>query len=100
MDRLLAAARGGFRPVVDGRTFLRHPFDPDAPPMSATILFMAGNTATETTANAAGDRSNFLLGADEVRQRVLRVLHTEDADTDARSWTAIEPVPELLGERD
>jgi para-nitrobenzyl esterase len=81
MDRLLAAARGGFRPVVDGRSLPRHPFDPDAPPISAAIPYMAGNTATETTANAAGDRNSFLLGADEVRQRVARTLRTDEAGT-------------------
>jgi len=81
MDRLLAAARGGFRPIVDGRALPRHPFDPDAPTISAAIPYMAGNTATETTANAAGDRNNFQLGADDVRQRVARALRTDDAGT-------------------
>ncbi|MCC7043896.1 MAG: carboxylesterase/lipase family protein [Acidobacteria bacterium] len=81
LDRLLAAARGGFRPVVDGRALPRHPFDPDAPAISAAIPYMVGNTETETTSGAAGDRNNFVLAADEVRLRVARTLRTEDAET-------------------
>jgi para-nitrobenzyl esterase len=81
MERLLATARGGFRPAVDGRALPRHPFDPDAPPMSVAIPYMAGNTATETTANAAGDRNSFLLSLDEVRPRITRALRTDDAQT-------------------
>jgi para-nitrobenzyl esterase len=50
MDRLLAArARGSyFGPVKDGRSLPRDPFDPDAPPLSADIPMVLGNTHDET----------------------------------------------------
>jgi para-nitrobenzyl esterase len=35
-------------PVLDERTLTRHPFYPDAPPQSATIPMMIGNTRDET----------------------------------------------------
>jgi para-nitrobenzyl esterase len=80
MDRLMAVARGGFRPVLDGRALPRHPFDPDAPPISAHVPFMAGNTATETTSGAAADRRNFFLDGDEARRRIAASLRTDDAE--------------------
>jgi len=80
-DRLLAAALERYRPVVDGRVLPRHPFDPDAPPISTAIPYMAGNTATETTANAAADRNSFFLDADEIRRRVASALRTDEAET-------------------
>jgi para-nitrobenzyl esterase len=80
MDKLIDAARGAFRPVLDGRTFTRHPFDPDAPPMSAGIPFMAGNVATETRIMmAAADPNNFSLDAPEVRRRLMRYLRIDEA---------------------
>ena len=86
----VAAARGGFRPLVDGRALPRHPFDPDAPAISAAIPFMVGNTATETTSGAAGDRNNFFLSENEVRQRVGRSCAPTRPKPDA-SWMAIGP---------
>ena len=80
-ERSIAAARGAFRPIVDGRALPRHPFHPDAPPISAAIPYMVGNTATETTSGAASDRNNFLLGTDEVRRRVADSLRTDEAET-------------------
>lgn len=80
MDTLLAAVQAttpngnAFRPVLDGRTFTRHPFDPDAPPMSADIPFMAGNADTETTAELAHDPANFSLDLDTVQHRLGRYL--------------------------
>ena len=35
-------------PVLDERTLTRHPFYPDAPPQSAGIPMMIGNTHDET----------------------------------------------------
>jgi len=38
-----------FGPVVDGRTLPHAPFDPAAPPESASVPFLTGTTATEVT---------------------------------------------------
>jgi para-nitrobenzyl esterase len=36
-----------FRPVVDGRSLKRHPFDPDAPAMTADVPMLIGTNRTE-----------------------------------------------------
>jgi len=84
MERLvacLAAVPGSYyRPVLDGRCFTRHPFDPDAPAMSNEIPFMSGNAATETRLTLASDRQNFSLSTDEVQRRVARFLRIGTAE--------------------
>jgi para-nitrobenzyl esterase len=52
--RILAALEAvrpplGFGPVVDGRALPRHPFDPDAPAVSAEIALLLGSNLTERT---------------------------------------------------
>lgn len=64
MERLIAASRaaGYYGPVKDGRTLLRDPFDPDAPPLGASIPMVLGNTHDETRLLiGAGDPSAFAL---------------------------------------
>jgi para-nitrobenzyl esterase len=50
MLRLIEAshAAGYYGPVKDGRSLVRDPFDPDAPPLSADIPMILGNTHDET----------------------------------------------------
>jgi para-nitrobenzyl esterase len=47
-----------FGPVLDDRNLLRHPFWPDAPPQSAHIPMMIGNTREETLAFLGNDPAN------------------------------------------
>ena len=42
-----SAGLGQWRPVVDGRLLPRHPFEPDAPPISKNIPMMIGTNRTE-----------------------------------------------------
>ncbi len=80
--QLLTAARGQFRPVLDGRTMTRNPFHPDAPPTAAGIPFMAGNVATETRMQlASADIKNFDLDLAEVKRRTARLLRFDEAQT-------------------
>jgi para-nitrobenzyl esterase len=53
-DRIVAALGAarpplGFGPVVDGRALPRHPFDPDAPAISADVPLLLGSNLTERT---------------------------------------------------
>jgi para-nitrobenzyl esterase len=53
-DRIVAALEAarrpfGFGPVVDGRALPRHPFDPDAPAISADVPLLLGSNLTERT---------------------------------------------------
>jgi para-nitrobenzyl esterase len=64
MAQLIEASRAPayMGPVKDGRSLPRDPFDPDAPPLSAAIPMILGNTAGETrTLIGRGDRTIFSL---------------------------------------
>jgi para-nitrobenzyl esterase len=64
MERLMQAAHaaGYYGPVMDGRSLPRDPFDPDAPPLSADIPMILGNTHDETRfLVGASDASTFQL---------------------------------------
>jgi para-nitrobenzyl esterase len=64
MERLVEVTRAAsyFGPVTDGRSLPRDPFDPDAPPLSADIPMILGNTKGETrTLIGRGDPSLFTL---------------------------------------
>ncbi len=50
-----------FGPVLDARSLHRHPFYPDAPPQSAQIPMIIGNTRDETRAFLGNDPDNFVL---------------------------------------
>lgn len=50
-----------FGPVMDARNLHRHPFYPDAPPQSAHIPMVIGNTRDETRAFLGNDPANFTL---------------------------------------
>lgn len=58
-------------PVKDGRSLPRDPFDPDAPPQSAGIPMILGNTKDETrTLIGRGDPSLFSLTWDTLRAKL------------------------------
>ncbi len=61
-----------FGPVVDGKTLPASPFDPMAPGMSASVPFLTGTTATETT---------FFLPDERLRQIDDRTLHARVKET-------------------
>jgi len=44
-----ATQRFGFSPVVDGKIVTRHPFDPDAPDISANVPMIIGTVLNETS---------------------------------------------------
>jgi para-nitrobenzyl esterase len=62
----------GFSPAVDGRFIPRHPFHPDASPVSADVPVMLGSTRTELTSSA--DDALFSLDAAGLRERVGMLL--------------------------
>ena len=53
-------------PVLDHRSLTRHPFYPEAPPQSAQIPMIIGNTHDETRAFLGGDPANFALTWDDL----------------------------------
>jgi para-nitrobenzyl esterase len=59
-----------FGPVLDDRSLTRHPFFPDAPPQSAHIPMMIGNTREETLAFLGNDPANAGLTWDTLPDRL------------------------------
>jgi para-nitrobenzyl esterase len=73
MEQLVAVNRAPayLGPVKDGRSLPRDPFDPDAPPLSAHIPMILGNTAGETrTLIGRGDPSIFALTWETLRPKL------------------------------
>jgi para-nitrobenzyl esterase len=67
-----------FGPVLDERSLKRHPFYPDAPPQSAAIPMIIGNTHDETRAFMGGDPTNFTLGWDDLPARLTQAAMRVD----------------------
>jgi para-nitrobenzyl esterase len=75
MERLVRAMRSApyYGPVNDGRSLPRDPFAPDAPPLSADIPMVLGNTRFETTWLIGGsDPSDFALTWETLPARLKR----------------------------
>jgi para-nitrobenzyl esterase len=65
-------------PVLDERTLTRHPFYPDAPPLSAGIPMMIGNTHDETRSLIGrGDPSAFAMTWEALPQRLEQELRVD-----------------------
>lgn len=65
-------------PVLDERTLTRHPFYPDAPPQSAGIPMMIGNTHDETRSLIGrGDPTAWTVGWDELPRKLEQELRVD-----------------------
>jgi para-nitrobenzyl esterase len=65
-------------PVLDERTLTRHPFYPDAPPQSAGIPMMIGNTHDETRSLIGrADASVWTLGWEDLPRRLEQELRVD-----------------------
>ena len=64
-----------FGPVLDGRSVARDPFSPDAPPLSADIPMILGNTHDETSMLLGNsDPTLFSITWDEVPAKLDKVI--------------------------
>lgn len=77
-DPIIGRGRLYFGPVVDERTLTRHPFYPDAPPQSARVPMVIGNTHGETR-NLIGrnDPSTFELTWQALAERLVGELRVD-----------------------
>ncbi|MET0581701.1 MAG: carboxylesterase/lipase family protein [Pseudoxanthomonas sp.] len=64
-------------PVLDDRSLHRHPFHPDAPPQSARIPMIIGNTRDETRAFLGNDPENFTLTWEQLPARLQAQQYTD-----------------------
>ena len=95
MERLIGVyhAAGYYGPVKDDRNILRDPFDPAAPPLSADIPLILGNTHDETRILiGGGDPSTFSLTWETLPAKLaqhaqyLGDLKLSKVIADYRSW--------------
>lgn len=70
-DPILPFGGISFAPVLDERSLKRHPFYPDAPPQSAHIPMIIGNTHDETRAFLGGDQSNFTVTWEQLPEKLI-----------------------------
>lgn len=81
-----------FGPVLDGVVLPRHPFHPDAPPQSARIPMVIGNTRDETRAFLAGDDGNLHLDWAGLRDRLRRQQYVDlPVDTVVAEYRRLYP---------
>lgn len=67
-----------FGPVLDGRLLTRHPFWPDAPPLSAHIPMILGNTLDETRTLIGGrEPEMFTIGWDALPAALARHMRCD-----------------------
>ncbi len=79
MEQLIDASRGSryYGPVLDGRSIPRHPFEPDAAPLSRDIPMIMGNTKDETTLLiGGGDPSLFELTWDQLPAKIEQHINS------------------------
>ena len=68
----------------DGRSLPRHPFDPTAPEISASVQMVIGATATENTLLIGGsDPATFSLDEMSLRTRLKTLFKTGDAEIES-----------------
>jgi para-nitrobenzyl esterase len=78
MDKLIAASKSArLGPAVDGVALPRHPFDPDAPAVSADVPLLIGTAATETTSlllmGGGANKSMFDLDEAGMKAQIMRM---------------------------
>ncbi|MDZ4376141.1 MAG: carboxylesterase family protein [Phenylobacterium sp.] len=69
-----------FSPVMDGHTFRAHPFDPEAPQISADVPMIIGTTRTELSSQLGAQPGVHTLSDAELKVRLAPYLSGGDAD--------------------
>ena len=94
MGQVIAEARGRdeFRPMIDGRSLLAHPFHPVAPALSQHIPMIVGTTDSEATYYLQDDASR-TIDAARLRARVRQFMQLDEAEADRllRDHAALHP---------
>ena len=92
-----AVERLGFSPVVDGKIVTRHPFDPDAPDVSANVPMIIGTVLNETSPSMTHAALESMTDAD-VRKRAAERYGLKAGmvvDAYRKAYPGVKPV-ELL----
>ncbi len=92
LSKALQDAGGTFGPVLDMRTLVRHPFAPDAPPMSRSVPLLVGTAKDETAGLVGGrDETLFHLTWETLPERLKGQIGSMDAPSTIAKLRAIYP---------
>ncbi len=95
VEELSAARRGtgaGNAPTIDGRTLLRHPFEPDASPTGANVPMMLGTTRTESSLFiGASNPASFDLDWSGVKEVLATTYPDKDIDAVIAGYRELDP---------
>ena len=82
---------GAFNPVLDGSAIPRHPFDPDAPAVSASVPILIGSNHNEAALFLRGSEQDFAIGESALKQRVSAAFPRADAQALIAAYRAGNP---------
>ena len=93
VDPVIGSGGLYFGPVLDERSLTRHPFYPDAPPLSADIPMIIGNTRDETRYfMGRSDPTTWSLGWDELPARLIPQMRVDiDPETVVATYRSLYP---------
>ena len=95
VEELSAARQGtgaGNAPTIDGRTLLRHPFEPDAAPTGAHVPMMLGTTRTESSLFiGASNPASFDLDWPGVKDVLTTSYPDKDIDAVIAGYRELDP---------
>ncbi|HEY9216428.1 MAG TPA: carboxylesterase family protein, partial [Phenylobacterium sp.] len=75
-----SAGLGQFRPVVDGKLLPRHPFEPDATPLSKNVPMIIGTNRTEASAFMGGDPAMDTLDDAGLKREIGKLVPATETD--------------------
>ncbi|MDP2127343.1 MAG: carboxylesterase family protein [Pseudohongiella sp.] len=89
--KVIAAAGARFSPVLDNKTFIAHPWLPDAPTISSRIPMMLGTTRTELSNQMGTIPGIFDMSVAEAKERLNGFLDEGDVDEAWEIFQASRP---------
>jgi para-nitrobenzyl esterase len=91
LSRFPAGVDGGWGATIDGRYLTRHPFEPDAPDVSAGVPLIIGSNRTEATLIMAPDADGFELDQAGFARRMGLLFDGGEGDRVAAAYRRAYP---------
>lgn len=89
--KVIGAAGSRFSPMLDGKSFIAHPFLPDAPAISSHLPMMLGTTRTELTNQMGREPGIFDMNEARAKERAKSFIDAKDVDEAFRTFQASRP---------
>lgn len=89
--KLIGEVNQRFAPVIDDTVFDGHPWDPEAPSVSAHVPMMVGTTRTELTSQRGNEDSIYTLDEAQLLERLEHYLPSNDIEPVVSVFKAENP---------